>query len=159
MGPAEFLNIVVQPNVREMGEHYEDLRYAMNAIASVDALAAHIFHWCQRHAPEEVAGLKDDTWYREHLAQANLDFGLLRDLAKAHKHVHLNRGQPQVSSASQTSIRSVGWDEAPWDEGRWGGPPQVVVKTDKGEFRPVEAVVGNALEFLQQEMQRLGVAL
>jgi len=39
-----------------------------------------------------------------------------------------------------------------WGEGRWGSPLQVVVVTDAGEHRVVEAVLINALDFLEAEM-------
>jgi len=56
-----FLDGVVKPNVAEFHREYGSVRLAWNAIASIDALAAHMFLWCQAHAPGEVAGLSDDT--------------------------------------------------------------------------------------------------
>jgi hypothetical protein len=47
--------------------------------------------------------------------------------------------------------------EARWGEGRWDGPPQVVVRTDSRELRYVETIVGAALQVLEAEMTRLKI--
>jgi hypothetical protein len=158
MGPREFRDSVVLPNVAELRGNYGDLRCAFNAAAAVDALAAQIFAWCQENAPSAVAGLKDDSHYRESLVRQDADFGLLRDVVKAQKHVRLTRGQPQVSHAAQITSKSLRWGEANWDELRWGGPAQVVVVTDDDECRVLEVLVERGLALLEQEMIRCGIA-
>jgi len=85
------------------------------------------------------------------------DLLLLRDIAKAQKHVELVYGSPDVSAADHVISRSIGWGEGPYGEGRWGGPVQVVVKTKSGKLRYVEAIVQKSLSFLQLEMERLNV--
>jgi len=95
--PREFLQIVVRPNIEDFHTHFADLRRAHNAISTLDALAAHLYVWATeraQHAPA-VASLKDDSAYRAELAKSNLDFALLRDIAKAQKHVCLIQGNPQ----------------------------------------------------------------
>ena len=157
MTPREFLETVVRPNMEDFNANYGSVRHAHNAVAAVDALAAHLYQWCETNAPSEIAGVSDDTLYRARLAQSSPDFHLLRDIAKAQKHVHLNRGAPKVTTAAQVTARSIGWGEARWGEGRWGGPPQVVVTTDGGELRYVEQIVAAALTVLETEMSRLGI--
>lgn len=157
MTPREFLENVVEPNFEELRAHYGDPRCGFNAISSVDALAAHLFQWCKIHAPDEVSGLSDDTTYRERLSAQDGDFALVRDVAKAQKHVILTRGNPSVSAADQIMPRSLGWGEARWGEGRWDSPQQVVVKTNNGAFRALEAVVNNSITFLKAEMERLQI--
>jgi hypothetical protein len=58
-------------------------------------LVAHIYVWCKSNAPRAVAGIAEDTQYRESLAKHSPDFRLLRDIAKVQKHVHLTRGNPE----------------------------------------------------------------
>src|SRR3989454_4985189 len=82
MIPREFLDQVVRPNVAEFHANYGSLRHGYNAVAAADALVAHIF-WYIRNAPAQG----DDTAYRATLASQNHDFRLLRDIAKAQKHV------------------------------------------------------------------------
>lgn len=157
MKPRDHLDLIVRPNVNDLRTSFGDVRYAFNAVAAVDALAGHLYRWCSSSASHEVAGVRDDSAYREQLAQSNADFALVRDIAKAQKHVQLTRGSPKVSTAAQVETRSLGWGEARWGEGRWGSPPQVVVQTNAGEFRVVVSIVDRALRFLEAEMKRLRV--
>jgi len=89
MGPREFRDTIVIPNVEEFRANFSEVRRAFNAAMALDALSAQIYIWCIVNAPDKVAGIKDDTRYREWLAQQDPDFRLLRDFAKAQKHVHL----------------------------------------------------------------------
>jgi hypothetical protein len=157
MTPREYLENVVRPNVADLHKQYDSVRLACNAIASVDALAAYIFVWCHEWAPTEFAGLTDDTKYRGTLAQRNPYFRLLRDTAKAQKHVRLIQGTPLVTKAEQMSSRPIGWGEGPYGEGRNGGPAQVVIDTDDGNLCYVESLVDSALVFLGSEMSRLRI--
>jgi hypothetical protein len=153
----DFLENVVRPNLREFDADYGSIQRAHNAVATVDALAAHIYVWCKTNAPSEIAGLRDDICYRERLAGSSSGFRLLRDIAKAQKHVHLYRGQPEVTTSAQVKVRSFGYGEGAYGGGRYGGPPQVMVTTDDGELRYVEQVVAAALAVLEAEMTRLNI--
>jgi hypothetical protein len=158
MTPREFLNAIVKPNVAEFHDNYEDMRRAFNAVAAVDALAAHLYVWAKANAiaSPAVSSSGDDTVYRATLAARDSDFALLRDVAKAQKHVHLTRGTPQVIRSDQISTREIGFGEGGFGEGRYGGPQQVVVDTQPGEFSYIETVVNNSLAFLEAEMTSLG---
>jgi hypothetical protein len=118
MTAREFLEQTVRPNLAELAADYADLRKAFNAFHAVDALAAHIYDCAGR---QKGTGEPDDIAFRERLCARSSDFALLRDLAKAVKHVVLERGTPKITKAAQISPRSLGWDEMRWDEGRWGG--------------------------------------
>ena len=158
MTPREFLNTLVRPNLAEFHQRYDDLRLAFNAVASIDAMAAHLYHWCVNNMPNELVGLRrEDDGYREHLAGKHADFALLRDIAKAQKHVRLTKGTPQVQAAAQMNTRAIGWGEGGYGKGRYGGPPQVVVDKNAGGFEYVEELVDSAVAFLEAEMTRLGV--
>jgi hypothetical protein len=62
---------------------------------------------------DAVAGHgRDDLEYRSELAKQHSEFALLRDIAKAVKHVRLVRGSPQTSRGDQMEVRSLGWGEA-----------------------------------------------
>jgi hypothetical protein len=155
--PREFLDNVVRPNVTDFHAKYDSIRIAHNAVGSIDALVAHIFTWCSIHVPDEIAGIRDDSEYRGKLAARNREFDLLRDIAKAQKHVHLTRGNPQLTNTAQINTRPIGFGEGRFGEGRFGGPPQVVVDLNAGGFEYVERIVDSALAFLESEMNRLGI--
>ena len=61
MTPREFLENVVRPNVEDFDANYGSVRQAYNAVAAVDALAAHLYLWCKTNAPSEIAGVSDDS--------------------------------------------------------------------------------------------------
>lgn len=154
MTPTEYVADVVRPNLTDLDLDFDSIRHALNAIHSVDALAARIYVAAGGKA---ATGEKSDTHYRDALAGKDADFRLLRDLAKAVKHIDLTQGTPTVSSATAVTAEGLGWGEGAWGEGRWGSPPQVVVRTDSGDVRVVQAVLENALAFLETEMTRLGL--
>jgi hypothetical protein len=156
MTPREFLDQVVSPNVADFHVNYSSLRHGFNAVAAVDTLAAHVYVWCTTNAPGQVYGATSDSVYRKALASLQPDFDLLRDIAKAQKHVHLTQGTPQVTDAEQMSARTIRYGEGQYGAGRYGGPRQVVVDVGAGDFRYVESVVDAALAFVEGEMQRLG---
>lgn len=157
MEVQDHLEQVVRPNMAELSENPGEIRRAFNAVAAADALAGYLYLWCLKNAPHEVTGVMNDSEFRGRLAEANADFSLVRDMAKAQKHIFLTRGSPQIRSADQVETRSRGWGQARWGEGRWGSPPQVVVETEDGKVRVVEAVLGRALIFLEAKMVRIGI--
>jgi hypothetical protein len=156
MTPREFLELVVRPNVNEFHTDFADQRRAHNAVSAVDALAAHIYVWARTNAPSAVATAGDDSHYRNQLAGRNSDFALLRDVAKAQKHVHLGRHNPQTTRADQITARPIGYGEGPYGAGRYGGVEQVVVDIASGDFAYLENVVDQALAFLEAELVALG---
>ncbi|WP_287299374.1 hypothetical protein, partial [Mesorhizobium sp.] len=102
-------------------------------------------------------GCNNDLDYREKLAKQDADFGLLRDVAKAAKHVVLERGTPKISKADQISSKGLGYGEARYGEGRYGSPLQAVVLTDANEHRVLESVIVRAVAFLEKEMAAYGL--
>lgn len=157
MGPRDFHQKVVLPNLSDAKQGFGDERLAFNAIASVDALAAHIFYWCEANDDGDISGLSDDLAYRERLSLSNASFRLVRDLAKVQKHFKLKRGKPEITSAERITPRSLGWGEAAWGEGVFGGVSQLVVETDSGDFRVINRVLQEAIDFLHSEMDRLHI--
>jgi hypothetical protein len=136
--PREFLEAVVRPNVTDFRSHFADLRHAHNAISAVDALAAHLYVWAKVNAARDQ------------------NFALLRDIAKAQKHVHLTRHNPQVTRSDQITTRPIGYGEGVYGMVRYGDVGQVVVDIAPGDFSYVENVVDESLAFLETEMTAIG---
>ena len=157
MTPREFLEEIVRPNVADFRTNFGDLRHAHNAVSAVDALAAHLYVWAKANAPATVVSVNDDSHYRASLALRDPSFALLRDIAKAQKHVHLTRHNPQVARADQITARAIGWGEGGFGEGRFGGPEQVVVDVSPNRFSYVETIIDSSLAFLESEMSAMGV--
>lgn len=156
MTPREFLEAVVRPNVEEFHTHYADVRRAHNAVSTIDALAAHLYVWAKQTCTESVDLVQNDSHFRNELAGRNPDFALLRDIAKAQKHVHLTQHNPKVARADQIVSRKIGYGEGPYGGGRYGGPQQVVVDIDPHKMAYLENTINNALAFLETEMTALG---
>jgi len=157
MDPRQHYADIVEPNFREFAEHFDSLRHAFNLAAATDALAAHIYWWCVENKPHEVVGVRDDSAYRDKLAEADSSFALLRDVAKAHKHVKLTRGTPMVKSSEQSSAKGVGFGLRGYSEGRFNGVVQISIETEIGERPYFETIIRNAIRFLLAEMKRVGV--
>lgn len=155
MTPREYLALVVLPNLAEFDEDHSDPRRAYNAIQSADALAAHIFYWCTRHAPEEVRGYKDDSAFRIDMGRSRANVKLLHDIAKALKHVELN-GKSQVRTAAEVTPRPFGYGEGGYGVGPYGGGPQVSVVVDGSKVQ-ISLTLRTAVEFYASELDRLGV--
>jgi hypothetical protein len=155
MTPREFLDQIVRPNLADFAQNYGDIRHAFNAIAAVDALTAHIHIWTKANAPT-LASQGDDTAYRDELARQNRQFSLLRDVAKAQKHVHLDRGNPQIRNTDKVTARAIGFGEGGYGEGRYGGSLQVVVDLPGGGLAYVETIIAESLNLLEQEMKKVG---
>lgn len=166
MDPWTFRRLVVTPNLEEMIGEFGSIRLATNCVLSIDALAAHIFYGGGASFSD-----RDDTAYRERLANKNMDFRVLRDVAKGIKHCRLERGQPLITGSASLGSRGIGpvgsgyWeDDAVWnDEARWNDGPdellQVVVDLSDGSVRTLEAVVVSALGLLDQELALIPAAI
>jgi hypothetical protein len=80
----------------------------------------------------------------------------LGDVAKAQKHVHLTRHNPQVIGADQVASRNIGYGKGPYGAGRYGGIQQVVVDIAAGNFSYLENTIDKSFAFLDAEMTPLG---
>jgi hypothetical protein len=156
MTPKSFLETVVAPNVEDFHKNFSSLRHAHNAISSLDALAAHLYYWAVANSPNVVSSAIGDSGYRAELAERNSSFKLLRDIAKAQKHVHLTRQNPQVRRADQVTPRNMGWGDGGYGQGRSGGGEQVIVNDNNGQLHYVEEIVDSSLNLLISEMRELG---
>ena len=157
MMPREFHDQVVVPNRQDFAAHFQSLRHGLNAIATVDALAAHIFWALKLASSPAVAMLSMDDQYRHAIAGRNSAFRLVRDMAKAQKHVVLLKHNPQVTTASSVSVGPIGWGQLPFGRGRFGGIDQLVVQTAAGSADYVESLLDDAIAFLDQEMTSHGL--
>jgi hypothetical protein len=99
MKPSEYLETVVLPNVRELGEHQMSYRRAVNAILSLDAAFGQLHAFLVERADpflETVAtrqkGGPSDSDFREHFAQQDRHVRIVRDAAFATKHGLLTHG-------------------------------------------------------------------
>lgn len=161
MTPQEFLETVVRPNMADLNADTGDFRAAFNAIASVDALAAHIYEWGISQEPPLIEKVKrDDDGYRELLEDLNADYYLLCELARAFKHVKLRprKKKPRlVFAAAEISPQTLMVDDMESFDRDWTTGPCVLI--DRGDERPLIArnVLERALAFLEGHLEDIAV--
>jgi len=145
--PRKFFEGHVLRNYHEWLASPLDERLAKNAVADANNMAARVFHYWRGRDLSKIHGATNEGEYRNELvARECHDFGLVRDVADAHKHVELDRPNRRVTRASQTAKGGMGWGEGGWGEGLFGGAPQLVVVLDDGSKRPLSAIMKNVIE-------------
>ena len=112
MTPAFFFQEVATANVDALASEVGNLRLAVNAILSLDALVG-VIHVDLVDRGQETA---DDAAFRDRLAAQHLDYGIVRDAAFALKHGELRYKKPRlVRRADQVKSYGGVYDEAVFD--------------------------------------------
>ena len=140
-----FLAEVVDPTILDFRNNHLSWRHALAAVAVVDMLMAHVFEYIGGSGSNEL-NAKDDSDFRNILAKENLSVELLRDVAKAQKHVTLTRHQPKVSSFSDTSLVAKTYGSGAYGVGPYGGG--FMVKISDGKNVSLLSLISEALDFL-----------
>ena len=135
-----FFDEHIIPTVREWEESPLEPHRAMNAAVNLNQMADHFFYEFQADSVK-VLGASNVKEFRDALAASTPEFGLINDVADAHKHFKLNRSNRKITYASQTTTGSMGWGEAAYGEGQWGSPPEIVVVFDDGQKHHLSTAV------------------
>lgn len=133
----------VEPTVAAWRASPTDLRLAKHAAISLNQLADYFFHDFRNDAPNRVFGKASVSGFRRELGVRFPSFALIRDVAEAHKHVELNRDDRVLTSADQTAVGSLGYGEAEFGIGTYGGAPEVVIELDSGGRRHFSGAVAD----------------
>jgi hypothetical protein len=78
------------------------------------------------------------------------DFGLVRDIADAHKHVVIDRASRKITGSDQTQTGTIGYGQGGYGEGVYGGADQLVVTLDDGSKRALSGVMQNVIAMWQR---------
>jgi hypothetical protein len=144
--PAEFFETVAKPNVQALCNDVGELRLAVNAILSLDALTGII------HADLHGNGLvtKDDAAFRDSLATQHPDYRIVRDAAFALKHGELRGKTRLVQRADQVTSYSGIWGDAVWGRSAWGTDAVVWIEAnDHDHSRRADDVTRAVLAILR----------
>ena len=131
----------VLPSVEFWSENPLNLNLAMNAATCLNQMADYYFHQYGASEPDRVFGTNSVRQFRTELARRQPNVGLVRDVADAHKHVVISRTDRVLTSAAQFDIGSLGFGEAEFGVGAYGGVSEAVVELDSGERRHFSALV------------------
>lgn len=164
LSARDFRRLIVQPNLDEYDAEYYSIHRAFNAVAAVDAYAAHVYYSAVDVAidPFVVLGLSEskeanDISFRQALAQQHAEFSILRDLAKAFKHAELTRHSPSVRNSGKVTSTANGFGVGKFGEGRYGGVNQVFATDETGCKHYVEALVRHTISMLDGKVELLGL--
>ena len=156
--PREFFDRKAQPNYQEWLAKPLDERLASNAVGDANVMAERVYRHWESHDPSKLGGAKNAGEYRAHLAKHECDdFALVRDVADTHKHVTLDRPTRRVTSADQTAKGTLGFGEARYSEGVYGGGGQLIVELDDGSKRPLTAIMKNVDEMWERLLAGWGM--
>jgi hypothetical protein len=149
--PRQFFDEVAEPNARSAIAARGNLRQAINAVMTLDALFG-ILHAALHHAGI-VAVRRDDDWKEELAAQSD-DYRLLRDLAYTLKHGQLNLGnkprivrRPDQLFTMPGAFQPDAFDPAAFDTG------EVWIDTEATDHRANE-VIGRVAEFARLQLAK-----
>ena len=153
-----FFDRHVKPNYDDWLASPADERLAKNAVADANNMAARAYHYWRDREPDHVYRTANEGRYRDELATRECpDFALVRDVADAHKHFHLDRPKRRITRSDQTGSGAIGWGEGPYGEGIHGGGPQLLVTLDDGSKRPLTAIMANVIKMWEQLLARWGL--
>lgn len=145
---------MVNPDYEEFTANSLSLRKAMHLASSLYHLHEWVFNDYHMNN-QKIFGCTSAGQIVGHLiANECQDFALIQDLANAQKHFKLTRGNPQLTQADQVDVRETGWDELPWDDGEWDGPPAVIVELDDQSLRAFTAIAKNVFEMWERLFQQ-----
>jgi hypothetical protein len=150
--PFLFFDEIAKPNVEQFLTKPDDLRLAINAVLTLDAVAGYMHAWAAKHSVGQFCA--NDGELRSAFARLCEPMGHLRDMANALKQTVLTRSIFLVS-ASDIENRALGWDASLWDQGRWDSPAQLCFDSQRGGVVILEQWVTSAMVFLQNELNEL----
>lgn len=153
--PRRFFDRHVKPNYAEWMRDPLSERRAKNAVSEANNMAERAFHYWRDHDPSQLYGATKERDYRSELAARECpDFALVRDVADAHKHFHLDRPSRRVTRSDQTTVGAIAYGKGAFGEGVYGGGPQLVVTLDDGSKRPLTAIMKNVMEMWERLLER-----
>lgn len=146
-----FFETHVNPSVSEWHASPLDQRLANNAVSALNNMAARAYQHWKAHDTNRLHGAVSEGAYRNELAARECaDFGLIRDIADAHKHVVLNRPNRRVTRHDQTALREMAFGQELIGENVFCGVPDLVVTLDDRSKRPLIAIVANVVDMWER---------
>jgi hypothetical protein len=148
MTPSHYLDHVVTPNAVHLGENRGDMRYAVNALLTLDAFAGVLFAHLVKL---DRAPSKDDGEFRDVLSGECPEFRVVRDAAFALKHGELTGKKPRlVERADKVISYSGAFDEAVFDRSAFDTGSVIWIETtDPSDSTPVDRAVLAVFNYFQ----------
>jgi hypothetical protein len=152
---GDYWSELVEPDFQEHQADIADLRRALHSAGSL----FHMADWVYQTHPAAVSSaftfldrkgisctVTDEIEFANALQQQSVDFGRIRGVANASKHLVLRSpgAVPDAPShAANTRVATTGWGQGPFGKGPFGGTPRVMLEAANGdlEFTDIAANV------------------
>lgn len=155
MDPRQYYEAVVRPNAEMLFESGSDLRHAINAILTIDALMGQLYHWLEIQGR---AVAPSDHVFRDQLGALYDKYALLRDTAFALKHGRLTgRKARLVSSSEQVASRAITLGDGFFLGHDFLGGAAVFVEHDDGKSSRAEFLVAEVVRFCDRQLSQYGL--
>ncbi|OCJ33453.1 hypothetical protein [Agrobacterium tumefaciens] len=164
MKPSDFFRQVTDPNIRQALLNFDDYRLAVNAIMTIDATYGVLFDYLQlaehpflkqitaRNSKRSI----DDSDFKEHFAQQDQQFAVLRDAAYATKHGRLTGSKARlVIEATDVAKGDVGCGDMICGHDAIGGHAIFIQTGDRNLVR-AEFLIEDVSKSTQVLLQQLG---
>lgn len=163
MKPSDFFRQVTDPNIREALLNFDDYRLAVNAILTIDATYGVLFDYLQKVDHPLLMQITarnnrrsiDDSDFKEHFAQQDQQFAVLRDAAYATKHGRLTGSKARlVTAAADIAIGGVGCGDMICGHDPLGGDA-VFIQTGNQNLVRAEFLIEDVSKSTQALLQQL----
>lgn len=121
-------------------------------------MAERVFRYWRGRDPAQIYGAGTPKEYREQLANRECqDFGLIWDVADAHKHIELNRPSRRITHSDQTkkALHVYGGPTYFGAKDAHFGGSHLVVTLDDGTKRPLSGVLENVMDMWERLLAQM----
>ena len=134
----------------------------MNAALSAFHMADWVWTTYHKDDPQKVADTQSPSDYSRYLADNGCpDFLVVKDVAEAHKHLKLDRGNPDDRVVTSAGATYLGSDGATTRMGLTGTPAaaskRLVVEQQDGTKRVFREVVENVIRMWEERIESEGL--
>lgn len=149
--PAEFFEHYVKPPVEQWRSDPDSEWKAKVAAMALNDMAERYWHYWKDRDRSKVYAATKPREFREALVLHECeDFQLIWDVADAHKHVELDRGNRKVSKSSQAGVQEIAFMDGLWEEVTWDPFIAMAVRLDDGLKRPFNVLVDRVMAMWQR---------
>ncbi len=143
---GDYWSEMVEPDFREHQADLANLRLALHSAVSLFHTADWVYH---THEPAvraaftyqdrngNIQQVSDPETFANALEQRNVDFGRIRGIAHASKHLILRNPRPVAdapSHAANTRVATTGYGEGGYGKGPFGGTARVMLEAAGGDL-------------------------
>ncbi|MCX5496478.1 hypothetical protein OSH11_17360 [Kaistia dalseonensis] len=166
----EFWHGMVKPDYNEYLGQKASLRLALHLANSLFHMSDWVFHshendvrsaYTLKGKAGQIVAVACEKDFATALEQTCDDFGRIRGIANAGKHLKLAPGgirpvQNAPSNAANTRSQSTGFGRGRYGTGPWGGTPRVILADPNGNYLEFQSIAEKVYQMWEQELATRG---